>query len=257
MRDGRHDALDQLPGIDPYRLEFAPSSRVRLSIAEIRRSILAIDDLMNPSASVKSSESCLSAPSSTGSAVSVAFSGTAGARLLAGQRCDPPENVAAQFLQFAGEAHDVHQRRTQIVADDIGEALDFVIGFAKVGGALVDRGLEVEVVVAQLLRPRRARATSAVPGRPKCRPARSRGRSRRPSRRRRAIAFDPRPGAHREQAIFLGSHIAPGLGHGPHGVGRGAVARNRDAGGDVLVLMRSLPARIRSAASRSRGRSLA
>ena len=54
-------------------------SRVRLRIADISRSILPIDDLMNPSASVKSSESCLSAPSSTGSAVSVAFSGTDGA----------------------------------------------------------------------------------------------------------------------------------------------------------------------------------
>ena len=66
------------------------------------------------------------------------------------KRRDPPENVAAQFLEFAGEAHDVHQRRAQIVADDIGEALDFVVGLAQVGGALVDRGLQIEIVVAQL-----------------------------------------------------------------------------------------------------------
>ena len=33
----------------------------------IRRSILAIDDLMKPSASEKSCDSCLSSPSSTGS----------------------------------------------------------------------------------------------------------------------------------------------------------------------------------------------
>ena len=36
------------------------------------------------------------------------------------------------------------------MADDIGEALDLFIGFAQIGGALVDRGLEVEIVVAQL-----------------------------------------------------------------------------------------------------------
>jgi len=32
---------------------------------------------------------------------------------------------ARNFLELAGEPHDVHQRRAQIVADDIGEALDF------------------------------------------------------------------------------------------------------------------------------------
>ena len=157
-------------------------SRVRLRIADISRSILPIDDLMKPSASEKSSESCLSAPSSTGSAVSVAFSGADGAAdCVAGKRCDPLEDVAAQFLQLAGEAHDVHQRRAQVVADDIGEALDLVIGFAQVGGALVDRGLEVEIDCrAAWRRPRRARATNAAPGRSRCRPARSRGPSRRP-----------------------------------------------------------------------------
>ena len=86
---------------------------------------------MNPSASEKSSDSCLSAPSRAGSALSVALSG------------------AAQFLELAGKAHDVDERRAQIVADDIGEPLDFVVGFAKIGGALVDGGFEVEIVVAQ------------------------------------------------------------------------------------------------------------
>ncbi len=81
---------------------------------------MAIDDLMNPNASCRTAE-----------------------------RGDPPENVGAQFLEFAGETHDVHQRRAQIVADDIGEALDFVVGLAKIGRALVDRGLEIEVIVAQ------------------------------------------------------------------------------------------------------------
>ena len=65
------------------------------------------------------------------------------------KRCDPLEDIAAQFLELAGEAHDVDQRRAQIVADDVGEALDFVIGLAQIGGALVDRGLEIEIVVAQ------------------------------------------------------------------------------------------------------------
>src|SRR5437764_259835 len=41
-------------------------SRVRLRIAVISRSILAIEDLMKPSASVKSCESCRSAPSRAG-----------------------------------------------------------------------------------------------------------------------------------------------------------------------------------------------
>ena len=62
-------------------------SRVRLRIAVIRRSILAIDDLMKPNASVKSCESCLSAPSSTGSAVSVALSGTEGAEVRRWRGC--------------------------------------------------------------------------------------------------------------------------------------------------------------------------
>ena len=115
----------------------------------ISRSILAIEDLMNPSASEKSCESCLSAPSSTGSASRRRAPAPASGADGAAERRDPPENVAAQFLELAGEAHDVDQRRAQIVADDIGEALDFVIGLAQVGGALVDRGLQIEIVVAQ------------------------------------------------------------------------------------------------------------
>ena len=71
-------------------------------------------------------------------------------RCGAAERRDPLEDVAAQLLELAGEAHDVHQRRAQIVADDIGKALDLVIGFAQIGGALVDGGFEIEIVVAQL-----------------------------------------------------------------------------------------------------------
>ena len=82
MRHGGDDGLDQFAGIDPLRLEFAPPSRVRLRMAVIRRSILAIDDLMNPSASVKSSDSCLSSPSSAGS---ISPAATGARRLRCGQ----------------------------------------------------------------------------------------------------------------------------------------------------------------------------
>src|SRR5437879_1185629 len=50
-------------------------SRVRSRIAEISRSILPIEDLMNPSASEKSSESSWSVASSSGAVVSLARSG--------------------------------------------------------------------------------------------------------------------------------------------------------------------------------------
>ena len=35
------------------------------------------------------------------------------------------------------------------MADDIGEALDFIVGLAQVGRALVDGGFQIEIVVAQ------------------------------------------------------------------------------------------------------------
>ena len=48
-------------------------------------------------------------------------------------------------LELAGEAHDVDQGRAKIVADDIGEALDFVIGAGEVGGALDHRAFKIGV----------------------------------------------------------------------------------------------------------------
>ena len=51
----------------------------------------------------------------------------------------------AEIFQLGGEAHDVDQGRTQIVADDIGEALDLVVGFRQVGGAVLDDTFEVLV----------------------------------------------------------------------------------------------------------------
>ncbi len=126
-------------------------SRVRLRIAVISRSILPIDDLMKPSASVEILRELLVGAFEHGlGGIGGVVRRRTARRLRAGKRRDPPEDVAAQFLEFAGEAHDVDQRRAQIVADDIGEALDLVVGFAQVGGAFVDGGFEIEVVVAQL-----------------------------------------------------------------------------------------------------------
>ena len=161
VRQRRDDRLRSVRAYrsGPARTRAVPS-RVRLRIAEISRSILAIEDLMKPSASVKSSESCLSSPSSAGSASAASDRHAAAAAAWPSAAMRRKMSVA-QFLELAGEAHDVHQRRAQIVADDIGEALDFVVGLAQIGGALVDGGFEIDVVVAQpRLRPRRARALS-------------------------------------------------------------------------------------------------
>jgi hypothetical protein len=149
VRDGCHDPFDQFAGLDPHRLEFAPplagevedggyqavhlgdrrfdeSQRFgkilrKLPVFAVKDRLVLAFDLWHRRSRSRGAAKCP----------------------------NPPENVAAQFLEFAGKAHDVHQRRAQIVADDIGEALDLVVGLAKIGGALVDRGFEIEVVVAQ------------------------------------------------------------------------------------------------------------
>ena len=41
-------------------------------------------------------------------------------------------NVVLHRCEFAGEHHDVDQRRPQIVADDIGVALQFIVGLSQV-----------------------------------------------------------------------------------------------------------------------------
>ena len=56
-------------------------------------------------------------------------------------------------LQLGGEAHDVDQRRTQVVADDVGEALDLVVGALQVDRALLDAQLQAG---SSAPRPRRA-----------------------------------------------------------------------------------------------------
>ena len=184
-------------------------SRVRLRIADDQAVHLGDRRLDEPERFGEVFRKLLVGPFEHGlGGVGRVFRGLGSGRLRPGKRCDPPEDVAAQFLQFAGEAHDVHQRRAQVVADDIGEALDLVIGFAQVGGAFVDRGLEIEIVVAQLRFGVVAGARrSAAPGRWRCRQARSRGRSRRSSRRRRAPGVRSAVrGPHGEQPAFLGAH---------------------------------------------------
>ena len=66
--------------------------------------------------------------------------------------CDLLEDVLAQRLELGGEAHDVDERRAQIVADDVGEALDLLVGLGQVGGAVFDDALEIGVGAVELLR---------------------------------------------------------------------------------------------------------
>src|SRR3984957_8365040 len=152
MRDGRDDGFDQLAGVDPHRFEFASSlagevedrryQAVHLGnrrFDEIQRLGKILQQLL-----------VLGLQHRLDLDVAIADGRGRHQGADAAQRSDASEDVGSQLLQFAGEAHDIDQRRTQIVADDIGEPLDFVIGLAKIGGARVDGGFEIEVVVAQL-----------------------------------------------------------------------------------------------------------
>ena len=87
---------------------------------------------------------------------------------------DALEKVLAQRLELGREAHDVDQRRAQVVADDVGEALDLVVGFLEVGRAVFDDPFEIGV--GRL--PARARA---APLRGSC-AARDRSKGRRSAR---------------------------------------------------------------------------
>ena len=51
----------------------------------------------------------------------------------------------ARLLQFGGVAHHVDQRRAQVVADDIGEALDFLVRAHQVAGAFANLVLQAGV----------------------------------------------------------------------------------------------------------------
>ena len=124
------------------------------------------------------------------------------------------------------------------MADDVGEALDLVIGFAQVGGALVDRGLEVEVVVAQVCFGLVARARRAPHQEDRKAGERDHeagaGDGHGGGEHLRAIRASWSAG---EQPIFLGAHGARGLSDGAaRRRSRCRFAQQRDAGGDVLVL---------------------
>ena len=54
-------------------------------------------------------------------------------------------------IELAGEAHHVDERRAQVVADDVGEALDLVVGVLQLADTIGDDRLEVLVGVAQLV----------------------------------------------------------------------------------------------------------
>ena len=84
------------------------------------RSILAIEALMKPSASSNSWASVF---------VIAGFAVGGGGAQLAQAR----DQIVAQGLQLAREAHDVDQRRAQVVANDVGEALDLLVGLQQLG----------------------------------------------------------------------------------------------------------------------------
>ena len=149
---------------------------------------------------------------------------------------DPLEDVAAQFLEFAGEAHDVHQRRAQVVADDIGEALDFFIGLAQIGGAFVDRGLEIDIVVAQLVsassraraerRTRKIEMPASAITRPEPATVTDRGQLLR--------AVGGR-GSRRKQPVLLDAHRGGNLADLLNGIAGAGLAQHRDAAGHIVT----------------------
>ena len=148
VRQRRDDPLDQVTGLDLFRLKLAPALAGQVEdcryqpvhfgdgrLDEVQRFGEILRALFVLALELRFGVDCSHRDGHWGRGMR--------------QRRDAPENVASQFLQFAGEAHDVDQWRAQIVADDIGEALDLVIGLAKIGGALVDGRLEIEIAVAQ------------------------------------------------------------------------------------------------------------
>ena len=64
-------------------------------------------------------------------------------------------DVGPHRLELAREAHHVDERRAQVVADDVGEALDLVVGRLQVGDALGDQAFQV-LVGRRAARPARA-----------------------------------------------------------------------------------------------------
>ena len=58
---------------------------------------------------------------------------------------DAGEDFLAQLFKLSGESHNVDERRTQVMADDVGETLDLFVGLFEIGCAEFDNALEVGV----------------------------------------------------------------------------------------------------------------
>src|ERR1700722_442898 len=150
MRNRRDDRLDQFSGVDPDRIEFAPSLAGKAKDGRNQPVHLGdrrFDEFEGFGKTF--AQLLVIGVQHAFDAVAVGLWRWGGDRGKA-QGADPLENIAAQLLEFAGEAHDIDQRRAKIVADDIGKALNFVVGLAKIDGAFIYRGFQVEVVVEQL-----------------------------------------------------------------------------------------------------------
>ena len=120
----------------------------------MRPSIFLVDERMKPIASGRSSVAAMRACCATGSVRSEPAFGFFDQRLQA---------VHAAF-ELAGEAHDVDQRRPQVMRDDIGEALDLLVGPREISGPLLHPLFEARVEDAHLVaRPRESRAYSERP----------------------------------------------------------------------------------------------
>ena len=117
------------------------------------------------------------------------------------------------------------------MADDIGEALNLVIGLAQIGGAFVDGGFQIEVVVAQL-------ALGAVAGARRAPYQEDRNRGQRDHEagadhghdRRQLLGAIGGPGALREQLVLFGAHVVDDVVHALGGIAGGGLAHHRDAG---------------------------
>jgi hypothetical protein len=80
---------------------------------------------------------------SSRTAVRASCSTSLGARGL--DRCHLLVDDPAGLLEFGSVAHDIDQGRAQVVADDIGEALDFLVGPGEFEGADADLVFQTRV----------------------------------------------------------------------------------------------------------------
>ena len=123
------------------------------------------------------------------------------------------------------------------MADDIGEALDFVVGFAQIGGAFVDRGLQIEVVVAQS----RFGGVARV-GRAPHQKDRDRGQRDHEAGadhghdRGEPLGAVRRRGAPQEQLVLFCPHRVGDAVHSLNGFAGAGLAQHRDAAGEVVAL---------------------